>query len=218
MEEIIELIKTGNAELLASKINQNPSLAEGKTEQGISLLQFAAYCRNMEAVRILREHKSHISVFEAVTLGESKTVEQLLNEKPERINHYSVDGFTLLGLAAFFGHLELAQGLLDKGADPNKAANNAFRVTPLHSACAMANLKMVELLLQKGADVNAKQMQEVTPMHSTAHNGQTALVQLLADNGADLNATMENGQTPLVMAEEGNFEETAGLIKKLGGV
>ena len=46
MEGIIELIKTGENDKLEQAIIDNPSLVELKTQQGISLLQFSAYCRN----------------------------------------------------------------------------------------------------------------------------------------------------------------------------
>lgn len=217
MKELIEIIKKGDNHLLTKKLDQDPSIADRKTEQGISLLQFAAYCRNSEAVQTLREHKSQLDIFEAATLGEVERVKQLLHEKPELLNGYSADGFTVLGLAAFFGHLDLAKELLKNGADPNVAANNQFKVAPLHSACATSNLEMATLLIQNGADANAKQMQNVTPLHSAAHNGELTLVQLLANNGADINAKMDNGQTPLSMAEEAKCKKTADLIKKLGG-
>ncbi|WP_052188150.1 ankyrin repeat domain-containing protein [Cellulophaga sp. Hel_I_12] len=215
MKKLIELIKTGDKVQLADTLNQDPLLAAIKTDQGISLLQFAAYCRNAEAIAILREHIPHLDIFEAATLGDLEHLKLLLNQKPELLHGYSADGFTLLGLAAFFNHLNLAQELLKKGADPNVAANNSFKVTPLHSACASSNLKMAALLIQNGADVNAKQMQNITPLHAAAHNGQTALVQLLADHGADLKAKTDNGKTPLSMAEESAFTETAELIRQL---
>lgn len=217
MKELIEIIKTGDNRQLANKLVQDPSLADSKTEQGISLLQFAAYCRNAEAVRILREHTSNLDIFEAATLGDVEKVKKYLNENPDLLNSHSADGFTALGLAAFFGHLHIAEELIKKGSDPNIASNNSFKVTPLHSACAGSNLEMASLLINHGADVNAKQMQGVTPIHSAAHNGQTDLVQLLADNGAHISAKMDNGQTPLSMAEKANFKETADLIKQING-
>ena len=60
-------------------------------------------------------------------------------------------------------------------------------------------------------------MQGVTPLHSAAHNGQTKLAKLLIDRGAEINAKMDNGRTPLFMAEEKDFTETAELIKQSGG-
>ncbi|TRX00805.1 ankyrin repeat domain-containing protein [Flavobacterium gawalongense] len=217
MEEIIELIKTGKNDLLEKKLNDNRSLADIKTEQGISLLQFAAYCRNNFAVDILKKHKQKLDIFEAVSIGDTETVSQLLDKNPELLNSFSSDGFTALGLASFFGHLSLVKLLLDKGANPNIASNNQFKVAPIHSACAISHFDIAELLIKHGADVNARQMQDVTPLHSAAHNGQTKISKLLIDNGADINSKMGNGQTPLFMANEKNFKETAELIIKHGG-
>lgn len=217
MEEIIELIKTGKNDLLAQKLNDNPSLADYTTEQGISLLQFAAYFRNNFAVDILKKNRQKLDIFEASSIGDLETISQLLDKNPDLLNSFSPDGFTALGLASFFGHLSLVKLLLDKGANPNIASNNQFKVAPIHSACAISHFDITELLIKHRADVNAKQMQGVTPLHSSAHNGQTKLSKLLIDNGADINAKMDNGQTPLFMANEKNFQETAELIIKHGG-
>jgi len=217
MEEIIELIKTGGNDLLEQKLNDNPSLATIITEQGISLLQFAVYCRNNSAINILKKYKSELDIFEATSIGATETVNQLLDKNPELLNSFSSDGFTALGLASFFGHLTIVKLLLDKGANPNVVSNNPFKVTPIHSACATSSFDIVELLIKHGADVNSKQTKGVTPLHSAAHNGQTKLSKLLIDNGAEINARMENGETPLFMANEKNFNETAELIIKNGG-
>jgi ankyrin repeat protein len=217
MEEIIELIKTGKNDLLAQKINENPSLADSMTEQGISLLQFAAYCRNNFAVDILKINKQKLDIFEAASIGDTAIISQLLDKTPNLLNSFSTDGFTALGLASFFGHLKVVRLLLDKGANPNIASNNQFKVAPIHSACTISHFEVTELLIKHRADVNAKQMQGVTPLHSTAHNGQTQLSKLLIDNGANINAKMDNGQTPLFTAKEKNFQETAELIIKHGG-
>ena len=217
MEEIIDLIRTGKNDLLAQKLNDNPLLADNKTEQGISLLQFAAYCRNSFAVDLLKRYKQKRDIFEAASIGDTETIKQLLDKTPGLLNSFSPDGFTPLGLAAYFGYLSPVKLLLDKGANPNIASNNQFKVAPIHSACAISNFDIAALLIRHGADVNAKQMQGVTALHSAAHNGQTKLSKLLIDNGADINAKMDNGQTPLFMANEQNFQETAELIIKHGG-
>jgi ankyrin repeat protein len=217
MEEIIEIIKTGKNDHLEQKFIDNPSLANIKTEQGISLLQFAAYCRNTFAIDILKKYKQNLDIFEAASIGDIETVNQLLNKTPELLNSFSSDGFTSLGLASFFGHLSLVNLLLDKGANPNIASNNQYKVMPIHSACAISNFDIAKLLIKHGADINTKQMQGITPIHSAAHNGQTKLAKLLIDNGADINAKMDNGNTPLFMANEKNFQETAELLIKHGG-
>ncbi len=216
-EEIISLIKAGENDLLESGLRDDPKLVNSRTAQGISLLQVAAYCRNSFAVDILKRYKKELDVFEAASIGDSETVIQLLDNNPDWLNWFSPDGFTVLGLASFFGHFSLVALLLDGGADPNIASNNAFKVAPIHSACAISHVGITELLLKYHADVNAKQMQGVTPLHSAAHNGQTKLSKLLLDNGADINAATDNGKTPLLMAKENNFQETADLLIKYGG-
>lgn len=195
----------------------NPSLADIKTEQGISLLQFAAYCKNTFAIDILKKYKQNFDIFEAASIGDIETVNQILNTTPELLNSYSSDGFTALGLGSFFGHLSLVKQLLDKGANPNIASNNQFKVAPIHSACAISHFDIAKLLTEHGADINTKQMHGVTPLHSAAHNGQEKLAKFLIDNGADINAKMDNGNTPLFLANEKNFQEIAELLIKHGG-
>lgn len=217
MSDIIELIKAGENNNLERELKDNPSLSVSKTEQGISLLQFAAYCRNKEAVEIIRAYRDKLDIYEASSIGDKDILLRLIKQFPDQTNAYSVDGFTPLGLASFFGNIEIVKILIENGANPNIASNNQFKVTPLHSACAISNYDIAEILIKNGADVNAKQMQSVTPLHSAAHNGQTKLVKLLIDNGADINSKMDNGQTPLFMAEEKEFNETIDFLKKNGG-
>lgn len=216
MTEIVELIKTGDNKILEGKLKESPSLATSKTEQGISLLQFAAYCRNMEAVEIIRKYLDKIDIHEAASIGDKEVLLHIIKRSPEQTNTYAVDGFTPLGLASFFGNTEIVKILVDHGANPNMASNNQFKVTPLHSACAVSNYDIAEILIENGADVNVKQMQNVTPLHSAAHNGQTKLVKLLIDNGAEIDSKMDNGQTPLFMAEEKEYKEVIDLLKKKG--
>ena len=218
MEEICDAIKASDNHKIDQMVNDNSTIADIKTEQGISLLQFAAYCRNKTAIEILKNHKQEkLDIFEATSVGDIYTVSTLLNKNPELRNSFSADGFTPLGLASFFGQIDIVKLLLANDANPNIAANNQFKVAPIHSTCAISNYEIADLLIKNGADVNAKQMQGVTPLHSAAHNGQNELAKLLIENGADINAKMDNGQTPLFMAEEKGFKETAALIKQFGG-
>ena len=218
INEILDAIKVSDNGKITQIINDNSTIADIKTEQGISLLQFAAYCRNKTAIEILRNHKQkELDIFEATSIGDIYTVSRLIIKNPKLINSFSADGFTPLGLASFFGYTDIVKLLLGNDVNPNIAANNQFKVAPIHSACAISNYEIADLLIKNGADVNAKQMQGVTPLHSAAHNGRNELVKLLIESGADINAKMDNGQTPLFMAEEKGFKETAELIKEFGG-
>jgi len=215
-ESIIDYIKTGNNTLLAKKLDSDPNLANLLSPAGISILQLAAYYRNSEAVQLIKKHKDNLDLFEATCIGESNQVIQLLDSDSKQIKAISKDGFTLLGLACFFGHFGLVQELIQRSADPNIPSENSFKVSPLHSACAISNLEIAELLLLNGAEVNAKQLNGVTPLHSAAHNGALNLVKLLIRYGANVNSKMENGETPISMAKSGKFNEIVDFLISKG--
>jgi ankyrin repeat protein len=216
-EEVVECIKTGGAARLETLLNEQPELADGVTQQGLSYLTLAAYYRNAEVLELIKKQKSSLDIYEACCLGDLEIAKMRLHANNALINSYSVDGFTPFGLACFFGHLKLAEYLIQAGADVNKVSNNAFKVAPIHSACAISNYEITELLIRNGANVNVKQASEVTPLHSAAHSGQTRLAQLLLDNGADINTRTDAGQTPLKIAEEKSFTETVDFLRGRGG-
>jgi ankyrin repeat protein len=208
-------IQKGNVDVLSKALRENPALAEGDAKEGISLLLFAAYCKNQQAVNLLKRYRTSLTVYEAVCTGEIEIVKALLDERPEELNIPSPDGFSLLGYACFFNQPAIARYLIvEKEAEVNQPSANAFKVTPLHSACAIVSYPLTQLLLDNGADVNARQQGGGTPLHSAAHQGATELVRLLIESGADINATTDAGDTALSFAEKSAFFNTASYLRQ----
>jgi uncharacterized protein len=138
-----------------------------------------------------------------------------LRQQPELVSAYAPDGFQPLGLAAFFGHADVAELLVNRGAPVNSPSRNAMRVMPLHSAIANQRTKIVQLLLDHGADVNAAQADDFTPLHEAAQNGMLDVTQWLLDRGAQVNPRLKsNSQTPLALAIEHQHEAVAELLKR----
>lgn len=212
--DIQQLIQKSLNDELKQLLQDKPGLANEFTPQGISLLQYAAYCHNQEAINLLVAYKESLDLYEAICIGNKEIVKSHVEKNRGNVNQPSADGFSSLGLACFFGHEEIAAYLILEGADVNQPSENSFKVTPLHSAVANGNYNISKVLLENGADPNVCQQQGVTPLHSAAHNGYTNIIQLLLDHGADVHAEMENGQTPLMMAEEASFLDTAELLKE----
>jgi ankyrin repeat protein len=128
-------------------------------------------------------------VFEASAAGRAVRVRELLDEDPSLANAWAGDGFQPLGLATFFGHVEAAQLLVERGAEVNSASRNDMKVMPLHSAVATgdpdARYELAKLLLEHGADPNARQQDDYTPLMAAEHHGDDRLGGLLIEHGAE---------------------------------
>ncbi|OQA06172.1 MAG: Phosphocholine transferase AnkX [bacterium ADurb.Bin374] len=60
------------------------------------------------------------------------------------------------------------------------------QATPLHFAAQSGNVSIVRALLNAGADVNARNPQDITPLHLAAWDGNADIVSLLLEHGADI--------------------------------
>ena len=86
----------------------------------------------------------------------------------------------------------------DPAVDVNQAA--ADGATALHWAVHRDDVRLVELLLEAGADVAAANRYGVQALSLAAENGNAAIVAALLDAGADPNATLRGGETVLMTA------------------
>ena len=68
--------------------------------------------------------------------------------------------------------------------------------TPLHIAAAQNNVAMIAILIQKGADINARSDGGVTPLRAACDNRSFRAVQALVDHGADQTIADRYGETP----------------------
>jgi ankyrin repeat protein len=92
-----------------------------------------------------------------------------------------------------------AEELLRMGADPN--ARNKRGMTVLQMAVVRDSLPLAELLVAKGASINAKSTQAgASPLAEAAYWGHTALVRYLIGKGADVHSRLKDGGTPLIAA------------------
>lgn len=84
--------------------------------------------------------------------------------------------------------------------------------TPLHAACLSGNLRVVQILLDKGANIEATEMRGQTPMHWAAQRGHTQCINLLKMRGANVNARDEFQRTPLRQAAKNGHEEAISAL------
>lgn len=112
---------------------------------------------------------------------------------------------TPLTMAIYKGSEEMVKMLLDHGADPQLYARGT--VSPLDIAVwrtPRLNVKVVELLIRRGANASAQIWDGATALHQIArlceHPQRTQMAEILLENGADVRIKDRLGRTPLSTA------------------
>jgi ankyrin repeat protein len=167
----------------------------------------------------------------AARQGALDTVKGLVDAGAD-VNAAGPDGVTALILAIINAHFDVAALLLDRGADPNLADDSGmaalYAAVDMHTMPAVLarpeakpsgeldHVRMVELLLSHGANVNAQLKAPLlirqnlegdrglgagtTPLMRAAKSGDTVLMRLLLQHGADATLPQRNGSTALMIA------------------
>ena len=99
----------------------------------------------------------NITLFEAASKGNLNATKQHIaagTNLDQQDPNPSGNKDTALGMAAAFGHSDVAIALINAGADLNK--RNKDGNTPLHAASFLCHTKIVQALVTKGADKGAR--------------------------------------------------------------
>jgi ankyrin repeat protein len=134
-------------------------------------------------------------------------------------------GFTPLSIALAEGKLFAAKGLLDVGASVDKASGEDA-LTPLMLIASLrqvegraaslsqgpSSVEIARMLIDRGADVNAKSSKGVTPLMVAAAHDNPPVIGVLVQAGADVTAKARDGKTALEIAA---FNQNAAAVQQL---
>ena len=213
--DLFAAIDAGDAVAVAALLAADPSLAAARDGDGVSATMHALYHGQQALAAAIAAALPELDIFEAAALGRVDRLRELVASDPGLATARSADGFTALHYPAFFGLGQAAEAgriLLAAGAEVNARSDNPFAVLPIHSAVAGNHDEVVAVLIDSGADVNARQRHGWTPLHGAAQNGSVTSVERLLAAGADADATNDDGATPISLARAAGHEAIVDLL------
>ena len=217
-QEFMTAVTQGDAVKVKQMLTADPKIAQAKDDRGGSAILKATYYGKKDMVALLLTSGLELNIFEAAATGQTVRLRVLVKTDPAKVNAFSTDGFTPLGLAVFFGHTQGVDALLAAGADVNVPSRESMRVSPLHSAVAGRQLAIAKVLIAHGANVKAVAETAFTPLHEAAATGQIEFARLLLEHGAEIHATTQEGKTPLALALERKQSEMAAFLRAQGAL
>jgi len=216
--EILHAARKGDAERVKALLLRNPGLRQGRDIMGNTALIIAVNSGHREVAALLREAGASIDHHEAAAIGDTERVAAILDQQPELLDAFSIEGFTAVGLAAHFGHLETLRLLLVKGADVNVVSRHPIGATPLIAALFGRQVEAAKILIEDGADVTARRGGKGwpragwSPLHYAAAYGFVDVISALLARGADGRARDDAEKTPLDVAREARQQEAERLL------
>ncbi|XP_061868433.1 85/88 kDa calcium-independent phospholipase A2 isoform X2 [Colius striatus] len=187
------------------------------------------------------------TVFHYAVRGNSPHVIELLGRTPTAgLDHLSHEGLTALHLACQLGkedmvqallkvrascsvvgtlgypiHVSLkfsqkgcAQAILEADASQVRSKDPRYEATPLHWA---KKAEMTRLLLEHGAEVNARSCTADQALHIAVARGRLDCAMVLLTHGASTNARGQDGNTPLHLAMKHDHLDMIKAIIVFGG-
>ncbi len=146
----------------------------------------------------------------AIRNNADKVIDLLLTQPNIDLNAPNVLYETPLMLAIYNQKNDLAKKLIAKGA----SVNNPGHWTPLHYAAASDNTEMVNYLIKRGADINARTLRGITPLYMAARDGTLDTVKALLNAGARKDFCTNDARAPYDIARERmNSQEVIDLLR-----
>jgi ankyrin repeat protein len=148
------------------------------------------------------------AIFDAWDHGALKVLESLIRHPNTKLNVKNSHGESLLMLVCLKGNLKFSQLLIERQADINHPG-----WTPLHYAATNGNTKIVKMLLDESAYIDAESPNGTTPLMMAARYGSPEAVQLLIKEGADIHLKNQLGLSALNFAKDGGRPDSIKFIE-----
>lgn len=213
-ENICKLIEhTSDHNVLQGNYSRLLELAlRAKTSNATRLMQNKKElpCRNTHYEQILHT---------AAEFGQMELVTHLLEDQKLDIDAADEStGFTALHHAVRTNQFEVAQILMDRGADLSKTDSQGRTV--LHHSVQGVETNCLDSLLLRVADANSRDIESMTVWHLAAQEGNVQALRILLSRSVDSASAIflkaNDGRTPLLCASASGSKESIELLLNAG--
>lgn len=150
------------------------------------------------------------NIFDVARSGTSLEAKTLFQNNPKVVNEINGAGYSPLILACYRGNTEVAAYLINNGADLNY--NNEMG-TPLLAAVVKNNVAIVKLLLEKNANIEAKDANGTTALIYAAMFKNHEICQLLIQAKANYGTKDNRGNSALDYAILADDDQLIQILK-----
>jgi ankyrin repeat protein len=151
---------------------------------------------------------------EAAKNGDFQAVKALLAADPSKLNATDQDNFTALHWACMRAHWDVAEYLIQKGADLNVVGGDGG--TQINWAVNHDHVEIIRLLIQNGAKLNIRNRWGMTELHTAIWRGSIHVVEYLLNHGSDPRIKTNEGWTAMHYAYRSGHDNVIELLKKRG--
>ena len=226
IKEWLETAERGDAAFVIEQMRQGLDINETRAGNGMTVLMMAARGGQAELVRLLLDLGADMNIvddygFTVLTraLIASRTWDGFYRvERPDpRALGILLDAGARYGLleAVLLNDAELARTRLDEGADPD-TGKGLYHGPLLKIAGMLGHADIVDLLLDHGADIEARDDIGQNPLVCAAYRGRIEEVRRLLDRGADIDAVDWFGHSALAIAARANNRELHDFLLSRG--
>ena len=154
------------------------------------------------------------TIVEAAKNGDLQAVKNLLAQDPSNLNATDEAKYTPLHWACMRAHWDVAEYLIEKGADLNVAGGDGG--TQINWAVHHDNVEIVKLMVEKGAKLNIRNKWGMTELHTAIWRGCIRVVEYLLDKGSDPAIKTNEGWTAMHYAFRSGHDNVIELLKRRG--
>ena len=223
-QKIFAVVNGGNIDSLKALVEQDPKVINEKGFNRLTPLHFAIGGGNKDIITYLLDHGAEVNakdsegrtpLFFAVVVTGKIDLAKILVDKGADINSKDNSQKSLVVWAAARGFSEMAEYLLDLGAQLPTAEENTAKEL-LNSAVEGGMINIIDRMIASGSDFQQIDQDGNNLIHQAAAGGATKVIERLLSAGVKATNSNIYGWTPLHYSAQGGHKETAALLIENG--